>query len=63
MDLSRVSKAIAAVVVVTIGEALTFGQVPDKYQGWAQVIIAVAAYFGVYAAPKNSEPPLPPPRG
>ena len=48
------SKAIAALVVVVVAEALAFGVLPESWRGYAQVVVAVAAYFGVYQAPKNA---------
>jgi hypothetical protein len=41
-------KAIAALLVVAVAEALNYGLIPEKWQGYAQVAIAVAVSAGVY---------------
>ena len=48
------AKAVAALVVVGAGEAITYGILPESWRPWAQVVVAVGAYIGVYAAPKNA---------
>ena len=52
--MKRTAKAIAALVVVGTGEAITYGVLPESWRPWAQIVVAVGAYAGVYAAPKNA---------
>jgi hypothetical protein len=68
MDLARQAKAIAGLAVVAVGESLTFGVLPESWRPYAQVVIAVGAYAGIYgtrnatsAPPPRAEPAEPPP--
>jgi hypothetical protein len=57
-------KAVAGLLVFLVGEALTLGLVPNRWEGWAQLVIAAAVYGGVYAV--RNPPvtrPFPPPKG
>lgn len=60
MNLKRTAKAIAALVVVGAGEAITYGVLPERWRGYAQIVVAVGAYAGVYASPRNAPAPVPP---
>jgi len=52
--MKRQAKAIAGLAVVVVGEALTFGVLPDRWRPYAQVVIGVAAYAGIYSIPNRA---------
>lgn len=56
--MKRTAKAIAALVVVGAGEAITYGVLPESWRPWAQVVVVVGAAAGVYRVP--NAPAVPP---
>jgi hypothetical protein len=56
MKLAQTAKAIAALVVVGAGEAITYGVLPENWRPWAQIVVAVGAYAGVYRIPNRPAP-------
>jgi hypothetical protein len=61
MKLAQKAKAIAALVVVGAGEAITYGILPESWRPWAQVVVAVGAAAGVYQT--RNAPATVPPKG
>ena len=59
MNLARQAKAIAGLAVVAVGESLTFGVLPESWRPYAQVVIGLGAYAGIYTA-RNAPPPADP---
>ncbi len=57
--LAQKAKAIAALVVVGAGEAITYGILPESWRPWAQVVVVVGAAAGVYRVPNAPTPPDP----
>ena len=55
--MKRKAKAIAALVVVGAGEAITYGVLPESWRPWAQVVVVVGAAAGVYQT-RNAPPPV-----
>jgi len=66
MNLARQAKAIAGLAVVAVGESLTFGVLPESWRPYAQVVIGIGAYAGIYGArnvpapAKVDQAPVPP---
>ena len=57
--MKRTAKAVAALVVVGAGEAITYGVLPESWRPWAQVVVAVGAAAGVYQT-RNAPAVAPP---
>jgi hypothetical protein len=60
MKLAQKAKAIAALVVVGAGEAITYGVLPESWRPWAQIVVVVGAYAGVYRTRNAPASPAPP---
>ena len=62
--IGKQAKAIVALLLVGVGEAITYGVIPERYRAWAQIVLALGTYAGVYRVPNTppaDRPPSPPP--
>jgi hypothetical protein len=55
----KVAKAIAALAIGLVGEALTLSMVPDKWRPMAEGVVLAGITYGVYKVPNKLDPPLP----